>query len=454
MPDNAASTNLDVTGFNESGQVGVCNIHDWEQSHIQHIPTRTMPELSLPIPRDFFALPRLSAAGIERHRALGHDVANQFVRATKLKHGSIDWTLRSTTSTAVIYDGRDSGVPAFLARAVINTTLQEVIDLFQTTSVAETRRLQEEIQPLVLDKVRLHNITLPTPDHPFLYQSLNWSVIGTPFPSSVFRRRDFCYLEHQDVTVVEGQRAFIRAMKSIEIAGVPDLKEAYNVIRGDILHYGHMFVETDRPGVLELVSIYHIRPNGQAKGVFADMILSKAVEGHYRTLHNMERVVRGHHLSDLSFLDPCNMPSLHTQSNCQVCMRSFGRSRKAQCRHCAKIVCKDKCSAEWKLVKSGLQVQVRICTRCSSRSYNPPPPIDIAPEPIDIAPEPIDIAPEPIDIAPEPIDIAPEPIDSSADYPPSVISSHDVSSIVDDSALKTFVFKPNRVDPLAKTAFF
>ncbi|CAK4086228.1 unnamed protein product [Aphanomyces euteiches] len=383
-----------------------------------------MLELRLPIPHNFFLLPRLERPDIERYRAFGHKVAREFVDLTKLKHGPIDWTLRSTTSTTVVYEGRNSAEPIFLARTEIQATLDEVISVFQTTSVAATRKLQAEFQPLVRDKVRLHNITMPMPDNSHLYQSLNWCVVDTPFLRFILKRRDFCYMEHQEVIEIQGRRAFIRAMQSIAVAGVPSLESTFNVVRGDLVHYGFMFVETDQPGVLELQSLYLVRLNGKMNGALGRRLMKKAVQGHYRTLHNTEQVIRANYLSNLSFIDTYDLPLLGArQTKCEVCMKSFGRRRKTQCRHCAKIVCVRKCSAKWKLVKAGLNVRVRICALCSTRQPTRPA-INVT-----------------------------LPTDSSKDFLLSMTSCADFSSS-EDRALYTLELKPGRSNPLTKSAYF
>ncbi|CAK4654427.1 unnamed protein product [Aphanomyces euteiches] len=117
------------------------------------------------------------------------------VEVAKLKDGSVDWSLRSKTATTSIYEGRHDNAPIFLARTEIEATLEDAIAVFFTTTVEATRRLQADFQPLVLDKVRLCNLTLPSTKNPYLYQSLNWSIITTPFPGMIVKKRDFSFLE-------------------------------------------------------------------------------------------------------------------------------------------------------------------------------------------------------------------------------------------------------------------
>ncbi|CAK4718102.1 unnamed protein product, partial [Aphanomyces euteiches] len=116
-----------------------------------------MPALSLPIPDDFFDLPPLPPVEVARFRAFGHQILKEQVEVVKLKYGPIEWSMRSKTATASVFEGRESNVPMFLARTEIEATLEDAIAVFQTTTVAGTRQAQAEFQPLVLDKVRLYN---------------------------------------------------------------------------------------------------------------------------------------------------------------------------------------------------------------------------------------------------------------------------------------------------------
>ncbi|CAK4085712.1 unnamed protein product [Aphanomyces euteiches] len=181
----------------------------------------------------------------------------------------------------------------------------------------------------------------------------------------IVKKRDFSFLEQQEILDIEGRTAYVRLMKSVAIPGVPDLERHYDVIRGELLHNAFLFIETDRPRVLELISIYHTRPNGQVKGAVGDFVLSKSTKSHYKTIEDTERVVRAYQLSRLTFLDQFCLPPLNSRTKCDICIKVFGNSRKVHCRHRAKVVCPHDCSAEWNLVKSGLSFTVRICVLCS-----------------------------------------------------------------------------------------
>ncbi|CAK4338998.1 unnamed protein product [Aphanomyces euteiches] len=329
-----------------------------------------MAELRFPISDEFFQLPTIQPAEIERYRAFGRQVAQELVDMAKLTNGHINWTKQSKTSTATLFESRVENLPAFLAESEILATVDKVIAVFQTTTMPTTRNLQRRFQPAVLDIVRLYNLTMPTADNSYLYQSLNWLIRDPPLLGAFLRRRDVSFIEHQEVIEIDGRRAYVLAKASIEIPGVHNLERDYNVVRSEYLHEGFIFAETDRPGVLKLLSVHHLRPNGSGNSAFGKFVMSHNVRFPIQSIEDVERLIRSHQLSQLTFVDQFSLPTVHTQSKCQVCSKAFGNGQKGHCRHCSRIVCVRPCSAEWDLVKGGLSFTVRICVLCSRQSEN------------------------------------------------------------------------------------
>ncbi|CAK4453523.1 unnamed protein product [Aphanomyces euteiches] len=159
-------------------------------------------------------------------------------------------------------------------------------------------------------------------------------------------------------------------MKHVEIPGVIDLEPKYGIIRGEYVHNGFLYIETDRSGVLELVAVYHVKPNGQLNSPIGEFFVSKALAGHYRAIKDTERVVRMLKLSQLYYLDPSRLQPLHSRSKCELCVKVFSRtSKKTNCRHCGKVICTSGCSDEVTLLKAGLQVKVRVCITCCKAAH-------------------------------------------------------------------------------------
>ncbi|KAH9152169.1 hypothetical protein AeRB84_005358, partial [Aphanomyces euteiches] len=324
-----------------------------------------MPELDVPLPDDFFQLPKLSPTDVDRYREFGRRASREMLDFTKLKGGRVDWALHSNNSSVNVYVGTQAKLPVHLTRTEVETTLDEVRDVCMKTTVSGAREFQAKFQPVVLDKVRLYNLTLPTPANSYLYQSLNWSIVDTPLRGLVIKRRDITYIEHHEFMEIDGRKAYVQAMSSIEIPGVPDLEDMFHIIRGELVHNGIIFIETDRPGILELMTVHQNKPNGKGNGAMGNFIMRKYVRSHYQAVVNLKRMIRAHQLSQLTFIDQFRLPPLHTQSKCQVCLKAFASAQKGHCRHCAKIVCIRDCSAEWDLEQGALKFSVRICKLCS-----------------------------------------------------------------------------------------
>ncbi|CAK4619290.1 unnamed protein product [Aphanomyces euteiches] len=324
--------------------------------------------LKLPLADDFFQLPALTADEVERYRAIGSKAAADLIRYTELTGGPIDWTFHSNNSTATMYSGRDEDVPIFRVYAEIEATIEDIVSIFLTPTTAETRQIMAVYLPLFVDKVRLCNLTLPTAESPYFYQSLNWSIAESPLKGVILKHRDWSYVEHQEEVMIHGRRAWLRAVTHVDIPGCPDLEARYGVVRGHMLHTGYVYIESDRPGVLEHIALYHNKANGHLTGPLGDYLLNKVTEGHYRAIKDAEHVVRAYQLSRLDMVPPHKLPAIPSTTKCGVCLKKLGHfNEKDHCRRCAKIVCtKRGCSKVWKFLKVGIQVHARICRVCSN----------------------------------------------------------------------------------------
>ncbi|KAG9403278.1 hypothetical protein AC1031_005924 [Aphanomyces cochlioides] len=266
----------------------------WKPRFITFQLLAAMSDLLLPVPDDFSNLPKLSPADVERYRTFGHHAAAELLEFAKLDGGRINWTLRSTNSTMTLYESIEDKMPIYLVTSEFQATLEDAMAVLQTTTVAATRQILAQFQPVVLDKVRLYNLTLPTAENSYLYQSLNWHVIDTPGRGRFIKRRDMSTIEHQQMIQIDGRRAFIQSLRLVKIPGVPDLEDDYSIVRGELLHTGVLFIESNRPGVLEHMSLHHGRPNGNGNGKIGKYIIRKSAEGFYQGIVDLTSVIRAH----------------------------------------------------------------------------------------------------------------------------------------------------------------
>ncbi|KAH9103085.1 hypothetical protein LEN26_015367 [Aphanomyces euteiches] len=326
-----------------------------------------MSTLKLPLSDDFFHIPPLSAEQIEEYRAIGRQAAADLVQFIDLTGGAVDWTFHSKTSSATMYASRCDGVPIFRACAKLEAALEDVISIFLTPTTSETRQIMAAYLPVFLDKVRLLNISMPTLENLHYYQSLNWTILKTPLGGVIMKHRDLIYVEHQEEVIINGKRAWLRALTHVDIPGCPSLEDRYGIVRGEFLHTGSVYMETDVPGVLENIAIHHNRPNGKLTGAVGDFLMSKVTNSHYRAIKEAEQVVRAHQLSRLEMIAKHHLPPVSRTAKCDVCLKKLGiLNDKDYCRRCAKIVCTKSCSKVWKFLKSGIQVRARVCRMCSN----------------------------------------------------------------------------------------
>ncbi|KAG9412860.1 hypothetical protein AC1031_015755 [Aphanomyces cochlioides] len=307
--------------------------------------------LKLPIPDDFFQVPPLSDEQIDMYRSIGAQAGSDLIKYINLTGGLVDWTFHSKNETATMYASREADVPIFRVCTEIEASLEDVIALFLTPSTSETRQVLAAYLPLFIDKVRLYNLTLPTPENPHLFQSLCWSIARSPSRGVILKPRDWSFVEHMEEVMIDGRRAWYRSVTHAEIPGCPDLEAQYGVVRGQMHHTGYVYIETDQPGILEHIAVYHNQVNGKLTGPLGDFVLNKITEGHYRAIKDAEHVVRAYQLSRDSQM--WHLPE-----------KVF--NEKDHCRRCAKVVCKKHCSKMWKFLKSGIQVRARVCIECTN----------------------------------------------------------------------------------------
>ncbi|CAK4638008.1 unnamed protein product [Aphanomyces euteiches] len=99
--------------------------------------------------------------------------------------------------------------------------------------------------PNLLDNVRLYTITDPLANIPHHAVTINWMLLCSPLRGVIVKDRDWCYVEHQQDVIIDGKKAWLRALKHVDIAACPDLEAKYGIIRGQILRAGFIYMETD-----------------------------------------------------------------------------------------------------------------------------------------------------------------------------------------------------------------
>ncbi|KAH9161725.1 hypothetical protein LEN26_001293 [Aphanomyces euteiches] len=324
--------------------------------------------LKTPIADEFFACTPLTHEQVHDFRAQGVDAMRDLLACTKLEGGPVDWTLLTNSAKVKIYTTKQDDLPMFLGTIQIESTLDEVRSIFTAPTTDDVRELITAYFPNILDNIRLYNITDPMANIPHHAVTINWLLLSSPLRGIIVKNRDRCYLEHQQDVIIDGKKAWLRAMKHVDIAACPDLEAKYGIIRGQANLAGFIYMETGRPGILQVLELHHDDLRGQIDmSMMGDFMTAKTAEIQFHSMNMMQTNLISHRLSRLDFLSERSTVPKHSRSKCRVCLRKFGTfSRKSNCRRCGEVVCSKACSNVWTLVKGGIRINVRLCSRCSN----------------------------------------------------------------------------------------
>ncbi|KAH9180195.1 hypothetical protein AeNC1_017161, partial [Aphanomyces euteiches] len=325
--------------------------------------------LKTPVPLDFFQCFPLTSPEISNYRQLGRQAVHDLMTQATLTGGQYEWSLHSTHGAIKVYRAENVENPVYCARTELEATLDDIVDIFLKTTTNEVRQVNEEFFPYILDTVRLYNITLPTPDAPAHYLNVSWDLMSSPTGGFLIKKRDTCFLEQQDIIEFEGRRAWVRVLTPVTLDACPNLEHTFGIVRGEHINCGVIYVETDQPGLLQVIDFRHYHMNGllATGGTLGNFFSSMAMEGAYRPLVFAQEKIRAIKLCHASFLSTHALVPQHTRIKCAICLKKFGLlAKKASCQLCGEVVCRKPCSANWDLKISGVRVQVRLCTPCSA----------------------------------------------------------------------------------------
>ncbi|KAH9153240.1 hypothetical protein AeRB84_004480 [Aphanomyces euteiches] len=324
--------------------------------------------LMTPVADDFFQCPLLTIEEIQEYQAQGMDAMRNLLACTQLQGGPVDWTLHTNGPNVQIYTCKQDDIPMYLGTTQIESTLDEIRSIFTAPTTADVRELIAAYFPNLLDNVRLYTITDPLANVPHHAVTINWLLHRSPMRGVILKNRDWCYVEHQQDVIIDGKNAWLHAFKHVDVAGVPSLEAQYGIVRGKMLLTGFIYMETDRPGVLQVFEFHHNDLRGQLDmAMIGDFMVAKTAEIQCHSMNMMQTNLISQRLSRLDYLSEHSIVPKHARTKCAVCLRKFGTfSRKSNCRRCGEVVCSKTCSAMWPLIKGGIRIHARICIRCSN----------------------------------------------------------------------------------------
>ncbi|EQC33823.1 hypothetical protein SDRG_08506 [Saprolegnia diclina VS20] len=321
---------------------------------------------SFTLPRGVFQTPELSPETKATLRERGHDLLRTFVASvTKKQHNALVWDPVGDAHGVSLFQATDpstsdKNVMQYRALAKINATLDEVARLHCFDTKAQCDQYRRHLAHDVLGLLPLYVLSEPTSsDATTSRMYIKWSVIQSPV--ALIKDRDFTYLETQDAFVLEsGRRGWAYCQSSISLPGCPALPQ-YDVVRGHLANSGCVFLETERPGTLDV--IYHLGTD--VHGNVPHFVRQMAIKRRGKSIARLDKYIHEMRLGQLPIHAKSAMHHGPPPKSCATCFVSFRFRASKICQSCGQVVCA-KCSRKWSLhVLQHSKVDVRICHVCS-----------------------------------------------------------------------------------------
>ncbi|OQR88455.1 hypothetical protein THRCLA_22861 [Thraustotheca clavata] len=268
----------------------------------------------------------------------------------------------------------DSNMYGITGKTQIKTSYEELIEFFHLTSQKKVRTFGNVVGQAILDRVTLYNLTDQTddPSSAFIYAGVQWSVIEcNVIHPSLTLKRDTCFLEVLNYITVsdpdtgEVRRGFIRAVHSLALDCCPSLRSTHNIVRSALVRSGHLFLETEQPGLFDYYYAYVVADPGKTPKFFNIKVFQRIVG----QMLNLEHHIALKRLPKLlqTALNFPNRPYRSTKCihYCEACDAKFKMLHsKHHCFFCRQIVCTS-CIQTYKVPVAGRErTKVEVCTEC------------------------------------------------------------------------------------------
>ncbi|EQC25595.1 hypothetical protein SDRG_16527 [Saprolegnia diclina VS20] len=324
------------------------------------------------LPYGFFDCLPLMAADLEYLESLARHTLEATLNALQC-HDATAWSSLGDVHGAHLFQGKprpsEPHIVPFRSSAKMAASLDEVRDVVanvSTEAMAQSLRVRADD---VMDMKVLYRLQSPTPDAPHRHVLVRWVAIACPTP---LQNRDFCVLEVQDqVRLASGQRAWVVAQHSVRLPCCPDLKSAFQLVRGAIANSGMLFAESNEAGVLYA----HSHVEMDLKGNLPSFVYKKLMKRRVSHIVDLQstivsrRTKKERSLSATMHFSPRHQatPAVHVpsseRSHCNYCSKRFHAFRhKHHCSTCGEIFC-SKCTGTWKSMHASTQ---RVCVTCSN----------------------------------------------------------------------------------------
>ncbi|KAG9398464.1 hypothetical protein AC1031_014645 [Aphanomyces cochlioides] len=248
------------------------------------------------LPPSYLNCPPLSPEAIQHYADLGMQSAETLVTKAKLVDGVYDWKLHKDESELKIYKQRGRRAlerpSRYCGVMQVVGQLDEYIDLYRYDTTDQAREYFRRFGRAYVDVAVLHTIAPCRPDRPNDSTRIKWCLLQSPLDGLV-AKRDFVILETDREYQVDGKRAWVRAYRSIDLAGFPDTRQQLHCRRGSMYDMGHVVVESDRPGYLDMTYVTDMDVNSMAPAWVVDL----TVKSWLRSMAEIDRFMRENRLS-------------------------------------------------------------------------------------------------------------------------------------------------------------
>ncbi|CAK4078025.1 unnamed protein product [Aphanomyces euteiches] len=333
---------------------------------------------SFPLPPGFFRCPPLSDHRRDEYIAQSRDVASECILNSRVANPDLQWKFVDDTKGVQIYQGTDLKAPPRAAIWLGVTTITASLDEIPPVNVAHddaafkaSKALTEK--ELLLDCMHLYGLSKTDLET----VNVRWLSVKFPF-AALIKPRDFCYLEAQIRFTLDGRQGYVITASSVELECCPVLHDTLGLVRGFFYRTGTIYLETERPGKLQVSRLVESEFGGSMPTWVIDMAQRKRM----KSMRDLDQFFQERRLSGTPFLARTDLVPKSARSKCFLCQLAFGVfTGKTHCRKCGEVMCRT-CTRAWTINISGFDVKVKICTACTLLPREPNAPSLIAGSPL------------------------------------------------------------------------
>ncbi|CAI5741377.1 unnamed protein product [Peronospora destructor] len=345
---------------------------------------------SLPLPPRFFKCPELTQREEQHLVGKAKESAQALVDATRNNRGPVRWEEAGTHRGVQMYKGEARYPESVVGESItygcgattIQSTLDEVADFFDLSTdekVAEcvnwdADMLDGQLLYALQDALLLNDsATNAGRNRRGTSKMLNANQVTVKWfamdvPSKLMKNRDFLTVECQSTFMdVSGRRGWVRSYHSIKLPCCPELSD-YGLVRGSFYHTGYVFIESERPGLLDVIFSAQVNMKSSVKVPTA--LYMTIQKKRLSSIADLQNLITRRRLGTQRFLGDLELVLKSQRKRCNLCSAKFGLiTRKARCRKCGEVVCASACSMEWEVLIPGQGVRkIRVCTRCAQNT--------------------------------------------------------------------------------------